>query len=54
MSAADHCTRCGRSCSPKGLTTLGPGDLRCPRCLDHIPSAERRALLRKAAKEATR
>jgi hypothetical protein len=47
------CTRCGRNCSPKRLTDLGPDDRRCSRCLDAIPAAERRALLRKA-KEAQR
>ena len=45
-----ECTKCGRRCSPKRLTTLGPGDRRCPRCFDHIPAPERRALLRKEAR----
>lgn len=44
------CTKCGTRCPAKRLTDLGPAGLRCPKCMDHIPSAERRSLLRKAGK----
>lgn len=49
-ASSASCTRCGTRCPAKRLTDLAAAGLRCPKCMDHIPSPERRSLLRKAGK----
>jgi tRNA(Ile2) C34 agmatinyltransferase TiaS len=43
-----HCPKCGRRVPSKKLHDLGEAGVRCQTCFDHIPSAERRSLLRRA------
>ena len=49
MSAA-ACARCGHPTPAKRLTRISADEAICQKCLDHIPSAERRTLLRKEAR----